>query len=78
MKPEKIKCVCTWDAKYEGCIKIGLCVIQEHEIEIKKLKTQEGPICPVYKNYNKYGEENIHAFSDLCNHCSNKDCEYTP
>ena len=38
VRPGKIKCACTWDTKYEGCIKRGLCVIQEHEIEIKKLK----------------------------------------
>lgn len=44
----------------------------------KNRKKQEEyiPTCPVYLWFNKYGRENIIAFSDLCNYCIPSGCKY--
>ena len=44
--------------------------------EIRKLLQSRQPICPVFKDYERYGKKNIIAFSGLCSYCKNKECEY--
>ena len=47
-------------------------------IEIKKRLQKQKSVCPVYTDYEKYGKENIIAFSDLCNRCIELNCKYNP